>query len=63
MDDRRAGEIVAILWNVNRDSKKTPDPVTWLDVFPEHREAPREQTDEEMLMAMRLWALRSKVSN
>ncbi len=32
--DRRAGEIVAMLYNANRDSKKDPKGATWLDFYP-----------------------------
>lgn len=46
-----------MLYNINRDAKKDPKGKTWLDVFPEHKEAPREQTDEEMLMAMQMWSM------
>ncbi|HEX6924355.1 MAG TPA: hypothetical protein VF167_02945 [Longimicrobiaceae bacterium] len=45
-----------MLANINRDSKKHPEPFTWLDVFPEHREAPEPQTDEQMFAAMQMWA-------
>lgn len=56
MADRRAGEVVAMLYNANRDTKKDPEGATWLSFFPEHRAEPVAQTDEEMLAAMTLWA-------
>lgn len=53
--DRRAGEMVAMLYNVHRDQKKDPKGATWLTFFPEHRDE-TVQSDEEMLNAMMLWA-------
>lgn len=58
IEDRRAGTIVAMMYNLKRDAKKDPKGWTWQDVFPEHKEAPRAQTDEEMLNAMMIWAAR-----
>jgi alpha-ketoglutarate-dependent taurine dioxygenase len=58
-EDRRAGEVVAILHNIHRDAKT--DAITWLDVFPEHQEPKPEQTDEQMLEAMMMWANRKAV--
>lgn len=54
--DRRAGEVVAMLANVNRDSKKRPKPWTWLDVFPAWRPPPPPQTEDDMLAAMDMLA-------
>lgn len=54
--DRRSGEIVAMLANVNRDAKKQPEPWTWLDIYPEWKPARREQTEEGMLAAMMMWS-------
>jgi hypothetical protein len=54
-EDQRAGEVVAMLYNINRDGKKDPKGMTWLDVFPENA-APKPQTEEQMLDAMMLWA-------
>lgn len=54
-EDRRAGEIVALLYNVNRDSEKMPDGIEWTDIFPEWKEEQTEgegQTEEEMLNVM-----------
>lgn len=50
-----------MLYNLERDTKKDPKGKTWLDVFPEHRDesresSNREQTDEEMLASLRVWA-------
>ena len=58
-EDRRAGEIVAILYNANRDSKEDPKGVDWQDVFPEWKEPPNEpeeQSEEEMFETMKLFA-------
>ena len=53
-EDRRAGEIVALLFNTNRDTEKMPEGLTWQDVFPEWKEEQEEQTDEQMLATMML---------
>lgn len=53
--DRRAGEIVAMLYNAHRDQKKDVKGATWLDFFPEDKEE-TVQTDEQMLEAMKMWA-------
>lgn len=58
MEDRRSGEVVAMLYNINRDAKKDPSGKTWVDVFPEHKEAPREHTDEEIMASLQMWAAR-----
>lgn len=54
--DRRAGEIVAILYNLNRDAKEDPRGIDWQDVFPEWKEVPEEQTEEEMLEIVKAFA-------
>lgn len=56
-EDRRAGEIIAILFNINRDSKAMPDGIEWQDVFPEWKEKPKHQTEEQMLATLKLWAI------
>lgn len=61
--DRRAGEVAALMANINRDTKKRREPFTWLDIFPEYKEPEKPQTDEQMLAAMQMWALVSKRSN
>lgn len=53
-EDRRAGEIIAILYNINRDSRKDPKGLDWQDVFPEWREE-RIQSEDEMFEAMQMW--------
>ena len=50
--DRRAGEIIAILYNINRDSQTDPKGLDWTDVFPEWKEEPEEQTEDEMFQTM-----------
>lgn len=57
-EDRRAGEIIAILYNINRDSEKDPHGMDWQDVFPEWK-TEHEQTEEEMFEMMQLFASRS----
>lgn len=55
--DRRSGEVVAMLYNVHRDTAKT-SPVTWLDVFPHHRmDAPAMSDDDTAFRAFQAWAL------
>lgn len=56
-EDRRAGEVVALLYNVNRSDKA--DPIDWRDVFPEWKEQ-TEETEDEMLRAMEMWAAATK---
>lgn len=53
--DRRAGEIIAILYNINRDSERDPHGLEWQDVFPEWKEPEKEQTEEEMFATMMLF--------
>lgn len=53
--DRRAGQIVAMLYNINRDQKKDPAGATWLDFYPEWNEPTGPQTEEQMLDAMMMW--------
>lgn len=54
--DRRSGEIVAMLYNANRDSEKDPNGLEWRDFFPEWKPEPQEQTEEEMFQTMMLLA-------
>jgi hypothetical protein len=56
--DRRAGEMVAAIYNVNRDPKKS-DIFKWDEFFPGRSVARRQQTDEEMLMAMQMWVAKT----
>ena len=54
-EDRRAGEVVSILYNINRDTEKDPKGLDWTAVFPEWKEEQREQeeqTDEQMYATM-----------
>jgi hypothetical protein len=55
-EDRRAGEVVAIVYNANRDTDKDPNGIDWRDVFPEWKEQPKEepeeQTEDEMFEMM-----------
>lgn len=54
--DRRAGEVVAMLYNINRDRKADPRGKAWDDWFPqEDRSEP--QTDDQMFAAMKMLAL------
>jgi hypothetical protein len=51
-EDRRAGEMIAMFFNANRDTEKMPRGIDWTDVFPEWKEPSKEQTEEEMLEVM-----------
>ncbi len=53
--DRRAGEVVAMLYNVNRDGQKDPKGRDWTDFFPEHKPPKKVMTDEEMLDVGMMW--------
>lgn len=53
-EDRRAGEMIAMFYNANRDTDKDPNGIEWQDLFPEWKEY-REQTEEELAEAMRAW--------
>ena len=57
-EDRRAGGVIAMLFNINCDPEKHPHGIDWQDVFPEWKEE-HEQTEEEMYEVMRLFASRS----
>lgn len=49
-----------MLYNANRDSKKDPEGKGWDDFYPQHkkgRRAAQEQGDDEMFMAMQMWAM------
>lgn len=59
-EDRRAGEIVAMLYNANRDSEKDPSGIGWMDVFGEWKEQPTEQSEDQMFEAMMLWTKRTE---
>lgn len=59
-EDRRAGEIVAILFNLNRDVAKDPNGIDWTDVFPEWKESAAPMTDEQMFENMMLHAKRTE---
>lgn len=58
--DRRAGEIFAILYNINRDHKEDPDGMEWQDLFPEWKEAKEPQSEDEMFNAMQMWVTTTK---
>jgi hypothetical protein len=55
-DDRRAGEVAAMIYNAHRNAEKDPKGWTWEDVFPEHKKAPAPQTDEQMFGTMMMLA-------
>lgn len=53
--DRRAGEVVAMLYNINRPASDKVGK-DWRFWFPQG-EAQEEQSDEEMFRAMKMFAL------
>ena len=56
--DRRAGEVVAMLYNVNRDAKKDPKGRDWTTWFPQTAEQEKaQQSDDEMFKAMKMFAM------
>lgn len=55
LEDRRTGEVVAMLYNINRDPDKDPRGMTWIDVFP-HWKTEAEQSEEDMLETMLILA-------
>lgn len=55
-EDRRAGGIIAMLYNINRDSTKDPEGLDWDDFFTEWKPPQPEQTEEEMFNTMMLLA-------
>lgn len=56
-EDRRAGGIIAMLFNINRG--ENTEGLDWYDFFPEHKEE-TEQTEEVMLEHMKLWSAATK---
>jgi hypothetical protein len=55
-EDRRAGVIVAALYNLNARTSETDPVQNWDDFFIEWKEPTKEQTEEKMLQAMMLFA-------
>lgn len=53
-EDHRIGEVIAMLYNTNRDSEKDPNGLRWTDFFPVWKEEPEEQTDDDMFALMQL---------
>ena len=54
--DHRAGEVVAMLYNINRDTKQDPKGKDWTHWFPQDPTA-EQQADDEMFHAMKMFAL------
>lgn len=55
-EDRRAGAVIAALYNIHTRESDAAPLQGWQDFFLEWREAPREQTEEEMIEVMRAFA-------
>lgn len=45
-----------MLYNVNRDTKKDPKGRDWDDFFPEPRARAPVMSDDQMFIAMQMWA-------
>lgn len=56
--DRRAGEMVAAIYNVNRDPKKS-DIFKWDEFFPGRSVAKRQQSEQEMFDNMMAWVAKT----
>lgn len=57
--DRRAGGVIAAMYNINTREKETDPVQDWTDFFSEWKEPteePEEQTEEEMFEIMKLFA-------
>jgi hypothetical protein len=54
-EDRRAGGVIAALYNLNVRKSESDPILDWQDFFTEWKEAPKEQTEEEMLQLMLLF--------
>lgn len=53
--DRRAGGIMAALYNIHTRASVTDPIQDWQNFFPEWKEPLPPQTEDEMLEAMMLW--------
>lgn len=58
-DDHRAGEIIAMIYNANRDTDEDKNGLRWWDWFPQWKEEPPEQTEEEMFEIMQLFTAKN----
>lgn len=54
--DFRAGMLMALFFNANRNQEAHPHGKEWTDFFPQWEEEPEEQTEDQMLDAMMMWA-------
>lgn len=53
--DRRAGGIIAALYNIHTRSSETEPVKDWQDYFTEWKEGPEEQTEDKMFETMMRW--------
>lgn len=51
-EDHRAGEIIAMIYNANRDTEVDRKGLSWDAWFPQWSPEPDEQTEEEMFEMM-----------
>lgn len=58
-EDRRAGGVIAALYNIHTRESETDPVKDWQDYFPEWREEQREQTEDEMFELMQLFAAKN----
>lgn len=54
-EDHRAGEIIAMIYNANRDTEVDRKGLNWDAWFPQWKEEPGEQTDDEMFEMMQMF--------
>lgn len=51
-EDHRAGEIIAMIYNANRNQEEDPQGVEWWDFFPVWKPEREKQTEDEMFAMM-----------
>lgn len=54
-EDHRAGEIIAMIYNANRDTDEDKKGQSWVTWFPQWKEEPEEQTEDEMFALMQMF--------
>lgn len=55
-EDHRAGEIIAMIYNAHRDSDVDRKGLSWDAWFPQWKQQPDEQTEEDMFEMMQMFA-------
>lgn len=54
-EDRRAGAVIAALYNIHTRESDTDPLKGWQDFFPEWKEQKPIQTEDQMFQAMMMW--------